>query len=152
MPFDFDAQLSTADINELRVSLKQMRSDIQEGSITGSEEFQEQAQFLLAIISNLDEEIAGIKNLESLELNKKVRVIAFMNLFYECLNAVLGDDEDDDDYDDDEDDDDFDEDDDDDDFEDEDFDEEDFEEKAIEKEKCVKDSCCKSNKQIQFPK
>lgn len=66
-------------------------------------EFYEEGQFLLAIISNLESEIDGVKELEGLELKKKVRIIAFLNLFYECLNASMGD-EDEDDFDDEEDD------------------------------------------------
>lgn len=90
----FDSHLSVATIQELETSLKQMKKDIQEGATNGPAEFKEQAEFLLAIISNLEGEIEGVESLDNLEINKKVRVIALMNLFYDCIDSVLGDDED----------------------------------------------------------
>jgi len=101
----FDSHLSVATIQELEASLKQMKQDIQEGATTGPAEFKEQAEFLLAIISNLEGEIEGVESLDNLEINKKVRVIALMNLFYDCIDSVLGDE--DEDFDEDEDEEDF---------------------------------------------
>lgn len=102
----FDSHLSVATIQELEASLKQMKKDIQAGATDGPAEFKEQAEFLLAIIANLEGEIEGVESLDNLEINKKVRVIALMNLFYDCIDSVLGDEgeefDDEDDYDEDE--------------------------------------------------
>jgi hypothetical protein len=103
-------------IKELVDSLALMRKEMEHGVQHEKDETLLQGlKFILAVMDNLQQELVGVTNLNSLELNKKVRVLAFMNLFHEAMEAQLGDD--DEDFDDDDGDDD--------DFDDDDFDDDD---------------------------
>lgn len=78
------------EVNELKSELATARNDIQE-AVKEMPELQEQSTFLIEVLEILNGKIANKEDLNALPKNEQISILAHLNLFYNLLEDIFGD-------------------------------------------------------------
>lgn len=86
------------DVAELKEELAAAREDLQE-AIKENPDMASQNKFLMEVLGSIEAKLAKEKDLNKLNRDEQISIIAHLNLFYSLLDDAFGDDFDDEEFD-----------------------------------------------------
>lgn len=81
--------MTSVDPKELLETIKEMRAGLQE-EVRNDPDFADDAEFILVLLSLIEEETVGVTDFKTVDLRKQVKLMAYMPLLSACMDECDG--------------------------------------------------------------